>query len=363
LPRKVLLTIDTLGIGGAERQFVMLVKCLPPTWEPLVWSMDDGFYLKILKDSNISVVTCERRSKWSVKPFLNLQRTIKEWQPEVVHSWSWWSAIYSSIICHTFRIPFANGIVRSASIPKDRLALVYLSRLAFLFSDIVISNTQAGLNAWKVPRSKRMVVYNGFDFNRLNFERLPNMASTDKTIVIMTARMSPAKDFFTFLEAAKVLAKIDDKFVFWVVGNGPEKSKIMNKFDDLIREGKVILFDGGNEVIQLVQKAHIGVLMSNRAEGCSNSIMEYMACGLPVICSDGEGNRELVKNGETGFIVQPKDINALVEKILYLKQNATIAIRMGDAGEKRIYNEFSLETMVTNTVHLYEKLIYQKQVG
>jgi glycosyltransferase involved in cell wall biosynthesis len=208
-----------------------------------------------------------------------------------------------------------------------------------------------------------MVVYNGFDFNRLNFERLPNMASTDKTIVIMTARMSPAKDFFTFLEAAKVLTKIDDKFVFWVVGNGPEKSKIMNKFDDLIREGKVILFDGGNEVIQLVQKAHIGVLMSNRAEGCSNSIMEYMACGLPVICSDGEGNRELVKNGETGFIVQPKDINALVEKILYLKQNATIAIRMGDAGEKRIYNEFSLETMVTNTVHLYEKLIYQKQVG
>jgi glycosyltransferase involved in cell wall biosynthesis len=64
----------------------------------------------------------------------------------------------------------------------------------------------------------------------------------------------------------------------------------------------------------------------------SNSIMEYMACELPVICTDSGGNRELVVDGETGFIIPPEDVDSFTEKLLFLKNNPDISHRMGNEG-------------------------------
>jgi glycosyltransferase involved in cell wall biosynthesis len=113
----------------------------------------------------------------------------------------------------------------------------------------------------------------------------------------------------------------------------------------------------GTEVLSLVCQAHVGVMLTNvifAAEGLSNSIMEYMACGLPVICTDSGGNRELVIEGETGLLVPPGDVEAVVRQLRSLRDDPEMAGRMGRAGRKRIATVFTVDALVSGTVAAYE---------
>src|SRR5262249_41091338 len=113
-------------------------------------------------------------------------------------------------------------------------------------------------------------------------------------------------------------------------------------------------------VEEIVETFDIGVL-STFTEGISNSIMEYMALRKPVVATDGGGTRELVVDGETGFLVPPGNPDALAAKIEYLLDHPDIAKGMGEAGEVRLRREFSITRMVERTAKLYELAMVQSQ--
>ena len=114
---------------------------------------------------------------------------------------------------------------------------------------------------------------------------------------------------------------------------------------DLVNEG-IVQFPGpGLEVLQHVRNAHAGVLMTNPShgqEGLSNSLMEYMACGLPVVCSAGGGNREVVIDETTGFVIAPFDAEGLAKRLAWLREHEFERGAMGDAGRRRIRDVFSI---------------------
>ena len=114
------------------------------------------------------------------------------------------------------------------------------------------------------------------------------------------------------------------------------------------------------EILGLVRRADVGVLMTNprlASEGLSNSIMEYMALGLPVVCGDGGGNPELVQDGTTGFVVRPSDTSELASRLSRLRSDPALCTAMGGAGRARISDEFSLERMVRNMLRVYAEAI------
>ena len=122
----------------------------------------------------------------------------------------------------------------------------------------------------------------------------------------------------------------------------------------------------GLEVLELVRDADVGVLMTNPAlacEGLSNSIMEYMALGLPVVCGDGGGNRELVEDGITGFVIPPADPAPLVERLTYLHDHEEVRRAMGAAGRARISRDFSVDTMIRRMLDVYAEAIDAVQAG
>ena len=92
------------------------------------------------------------------------------------------------------------------------------------------------------------------------------------------------------------------------------------------------------------------------ASGISNSVLEYMAAGKPVIATDLGGTKELIINGETGLLVKHREIDELVNNIEYLLDHPRVAREMGNAGRERIKTEFSLERMVQSYIRLYNEL-------
>jgi glycosyltransferase involved in cell wall biosynthesis len=354
---KVLMLKEALPSGGAERQLALIVKHLPDEWERRVWAMGGGPFADVIAGGGHQVDVCPRSARFDVRPAASLWRLIRSWRPDVVHSWDWMSSLAAYPLCRALGIPIVDGTIRSGIAARRRSTLHRLSRLG---ASLIVANSSAGLSAWGVDPAKGRVVYNAFDPERLSLcetttERTPSFSAG--CTVVMTGRMMPHKDFSTLIAAAR---RLDDeapgRWRFLLLGNGPQRSQLVQEAGPLVHRGVVSFVDPGLEVLPLVREADIGVLMSDESqhrEGCSNAIMEYMSCRLPVVCSAGGGNPELVLAGITGTLVPAGDSSALADALQYLHEHPDVAHRLGLAGQERLRKVFTVDSMVRSLLRVY----------
>lgn len=355
--RRVLLVCDDLENGGKQRQLALLARALPAHWERRVFSIRNGPYRAVLRDAGIAIDVHERRHRWDVSPAWPLWSLLHTWRPDVVHAWGWMGSTASLIGSRALGIAHIDGSIRRGTMTRTW----YDPRtLGLRASDHVIANSLAGLRAWGISERRGRVVHNGFDPARFRLCEPGDRPQVPFTVV-MTGRMAPEKDFSTFVRAARsVSGGLDTSWKFICVGSGPDRARLLAEADDLLSSGIVELVDGGLEVLSQVCRAHVGVLMTNtrlHAEGCSNSILEYMACRLPVVCIDSGGNREVVIDGETGLFVPTGDAESLAHALRVLRSDPRLAEYLGSSGRDLLRIRFSLDAMVAGTVAVYEEAL------
>lgn len=364
---KVLILVDCLDNGGLERQMALLASRLPEEWKRHVWAIDGGPFEPYLRERGVPLTVHGRSSRRDPRPAFALARDLARWRPDVVHSWSWMSALAAGPACRALDIPHVDGMIQSGALEPDHTRL---KRLGMRMATLVVANTQAGLDAWDVGPGKGRVVYNGLDDSRLPEPAAAERSDGDSServgpfTVVMTGRMVPVKHYDVVIAAARALGERAAGWRFVLVGEGEDRARLQREARDLVEAGTVVFPEPGLEVLELVRDADVGVLMTDPAlafEGLSNSIMEYMALGLPVVCGDGGGNPELVEHGTTGFIIPPGDAAALADRLAYLQGDDGVRRRMGAAGRERILREFSVETMVARMIAVYEEAIARRR--
>jgi glycosyltransferase involved in cell wall biosynthesis len=319
---KLLLVTDSLANGGAERQLAILARYLPQEWDRRVWSWSEGPYGEVLEQQGVEVTVCRRRSRFDVTPGLRLWRDILEWQPDIVHTpFGWMSPVASAIPCRLLGIPLVDGRMRTGSLWRHG---TYKNKLGLSFATRVIANSQAGLSALGIGPPRGRVIYNCFESRRLeHLDRRRPDGAEGRTLVVMAARMERSKDYATFIETARTLARDDpDRWLFLAIGDG----------------------------VLMTDPRHL-------AEGCSNALMEYMACGLPCVASESGGNAELIEDGATGYIIPPRDAERLASRLKFLADHPTVAWRLGDAGRARSLSLFCEERFLREMASLYEEAI------
>jgi len=263
-------------------------------------------------------------------------------------------------------VPLVDGTIRLGR-PNRECGRRRRSLLSF--SDVVVANSRAGLEAWRVPPEKGRIVYNAFDPARLEMNQGLSRATAGRRsseqrpfTVVMTARMHDHKDFDTLLAAARLVVSrsTPSAWRFLLVGDGPTRQKVEAAAAELVSMGVARFASPGLEVLPLVAEADVGVLMTNdatHAEGCSNSILEYMASGIAVVCCDSGGNKELVTDGVSGYVVPPGDAAALAHRLELLRAEPGRREKMGAAGRARLVRDFSLERMVGAYVGIYDDCV------
>jgi glycosyltransferase involved in cell wall biosynthesis len=336
------------------------VKSLPEDWARRVWSLDGGPFAALIREGRVPVDVHERSWRWDVTPTLSLWQLIKAWQPDLIHTNGYMSTLAAVPFARSFRIPLVDGSIRQANIPTYRGRIL---KWSLRWSDRVIANSQAGLRAFGIESARGRVVYNGFAADRL--DACDHVRTTKEHLftVIMVGRMHPMKDYLTYVDAARLLAAKQDGWRFIAVGDGPLRDSLMNTATDLVEKGLLSFPEPTLEVLPYIAQADVGVLLTKEGvheEGCSNAVMEYMACGLPVICSASGGNHELVLHGQTGFIIESGNPGALAERVLWLRSDAERARKMGRAGRERIRVEFSVENLVAGTLAVYEEVLREE---
>jgi glycosyltransferase involved in cell wall biosynthesis len=352
---KVLLLADSLSAGGAERQFSLLCRSLQQRGIVVkVHSLDNGLFARELRDFSIDLTVTERKGRYDTRPIQRISHIISDFRPDVVHSWGWMSTFSAHLHCKLKRIPLI-GSVRCAFVSKKKKIRDLLEKR---LCDLVISNSLAGLEAYRVSSRKGRVVYNGFEIERVpsaECERYPD------TVVIMVARMGPEKDWKCFADAIHLLQRRSgmEGVRYIGIGDGPDRNRITEYCKDLLQAGILSLPGFLDEPIKEVCKSHVGVLATTHGvqEGTSNSILEYMACKLPVVCSRSGGNLETVDESETGLLVTPGNAQELADAVERLCLDRNLAESMGKKGRQKLEDNYTVEKMTDDTIGVYSELL------
>lgn len=354
----VLYITDSLNIGGAERQLLLLANNLPENWTPIIVSLCKGPLFEVARKSGIHTILVERKNKFdALGPILAIKEIARRIHPDIIHSWGWMSTMLATIVQYSLSIPLVSGVVRLGGIPNQkRRRIKFASRLG----NITIGNSRAGLGAWNVPEQRGRVVHNGFDWTRLphSFNKVTTISDSFK--VIMIANMAPRKDWEAFIRVAELshLLHKNRKISFIGYGTGPLRNQLLDQSNNILETGTLQLPGKTDNPIKVCMEADIGVLFSTFGEGISNTIMEYMACELPVICSNSGGNPELIEDRITGFLVDRcNPTEQILERILWLQDHKLESENMGIAGKYRLENYFSVEKLVKRTINVYKELL------
>lgn len=181
-----------------------------------------------------------------------------------------------------------------------------------------------------------------------------------KIRVILTARMIVEKGIFLLTEAAERLRKkYEDKVEFLLVGGLDDHPGAITKEQlDAVCDGNYIQWLGyRTDVCDLLKSCHIVAFPSYYMEGLPKSLIEADAIGRPVITSNSVGCKETVIDGETGFLIKPKDVDALTEKLDLLLSNSDLRQQMGKKAREYAEKYFDIEVVKQRHLDIYNELV------
>ena len=360
---RILIFIGTLRSGGKERRLVELLSYLKrhTDYEMLVVLRQDKIDYPAFYNLDIPhMLLTENYKKKDVRLPLRFYKICKEFKPDIIHTWGAMPASVAWPTAFLRKIPHVNSQITSAPPARNVWTLsAVLNKVNFLFSDVILSNSQAGLTSHKPPERKSRVIYNGVNLER--FKNLPDTVEVRKKYnintpfsVIMVASFSDNKDFDLFVSIAEIVSRKRKDISFVCVGDGEHRERLAKK----AKENHNIIFTGRiNDVESLVNACDIGVLFSPNGEGLSNAIIEYMALSKPVIANDAGGTHEIVQDGINGFLVTDEQPAEIVDMILGLINDPKKRHEMGLAGRQLIENKFSVEKMGAEFLKVYDQVV------
>jgi glycosyltransferase involved in cell wall biosynthesis len=217
-----------------------------------------------------------------------------------------------------------------------------------------------------VPASRVVVVHEGIDLGHVLAAPAANLHAElwlphHAPIVGNVAALVPHKGQRHLIEAAAlVLKKIPDaRFV--IAGEGELRESLERQIRDHHLEKHFFLVGFRPDVLS-VHKAFDLFVMSSVTEGLGTSLLDAMACGKPIVATTAGGMPEVVRNGETGLLVPPRDHEAMAGAIVKLLTDEPTRRAMGVAGEARAREHFSAERMVQDTLAVYRRVAMHPHV-
>jgi glycosyltransferase involved in cell wall biosynthesis len=350
--------IGQLVRGGAERQLIYTADALKAHgWSQVIVTFNTG-------DAWESVVEASGIPLWRVQPHPNklwrlvqFYRLVQRWRPQIIHSWSRHTNVYTAGLGLTPNIKRVLAF-RGNPLVNNNSGQAYQRvpfGFAYRWADVIVSNSQvaldqaaaAGLKMRQPRLIENIIVVQG--------RAQPGISAVAPHIVA-AGYLVPLKAYDVLLQALGRLAQAGYTFELSLAGDGPERERLQTLADSLGIADRVHLLGEIDTVPDLFASAHLMVHPS-LSEGLSNSILEAMAEGLPVIATRADGNLEIVSHEQNGLLVPPSDPAALAEAIERLLTDPDLRCRLGQNGLNMVRQRFGVDRAVRQHEDLYHSLI------
>jgi L-malate glycosyltransferase len=359
----ILLVGDTLSMGGTEQQFTEIARGLARAgWDIRVTCLRaEGPLRARLEDVGIELWSCGEGSLKSptlVRSIWRLSRYIRHEKIGIVHSFDFYSNLYGVLAAKIARI----GVVIASQRDLGNLRTLAQQRINLMMLRLahrVLANSEAA--AARVRESTRVrpehlvVVRNGVDTVRF---RPGESAGGARHVRVFgaVANLRPEKGLTDLVRAAALVRAEhpDVHLVIW--GEGPLRPTLEALIQHLGLDHVVELRGHAQEAEKALSTVDAFILPS-LSESCSNSLIEAMAMGLPVIASSTGGNPELVLDGRSGLLARPGDPADLARAMARIMNDPAVAAGLASEAAQRARTEFSLPRMLAGIEALYTSVL------
>jgi glycosyltransferase involved in cell wall biosynthesis len=367
--------VDSLRVGGAERQFLNLVaglRALDVSVHVACFRAQGDFAGELAAQGVrlIELPISSLPSPVTAARACSLARLLRRERIDVVHTTTLYPNLLGVTAARLAGTPAIVASVRDMGTMWNR-RLLALQRFVCRFADAVVTNAEAIANRLESQgwdRSRIEVIGNGVTPNGLPAGSHPGFRRelglpADAPLVGVVGRLHWIKGLEDFVAAAARVAARFPAAHFLVVGpihSFPEYERRATELrrigDELGLGPRLVLTGLRRDVPQLLTELSVSV-SSSLAEGLSNTLLESMAAGVPVVATAVGGTPEVVADGVTGILVPPRDPAALADGICRLLAAPELASRMGRAGRQRVEDRFGPALMVERTRQLYLRLL------
>lgn len=370
MQKSVLHLIPSFHQGGSEQQAVQLVKLLHAdgTYRVHVACLEKkGVLLNEIERAGFTDIPEFRlNSFYDVNMVRQLRRCgkfIRDNNIDIVQSRDFYTNIFGMAAAAMARVPVRIAAKRETGMRSSTQR--FIERRAFGLSHAIVANAERVkdyLIESGVPGAKISVIYNGVDMERLSltgpdrekilFEfGLPTVDSM-KFVTIVANLRSTVKNHGMFLRAAANVNREVSNVGFVIAGEGDLVEETKAFAAELGLTGKAFFLGRCEKVAELLAISSICVLTSE-SEGFSNSILEYMAAGKPVVATDVGGAAEAIVQNETGFLVAAQDHQTLADRLIELLNDREKSERMGNKARQVANAKFSLAARKDKTLQMY----------
>jgi len=365
---RVALVTRSLMTGGAQRHIVKLCQTVDPT------EVELSVFLLIRDEPTDLVHEVPAHVPVYISPYRRHHPLVLNWLAgqcrragiQVIHSFLWTADAFASLAGS--RLP---GIRLICSERGDRgdanfytpVKNLYDRLITFRKADRACANSEFGRHLLKglgCEENKIRVIHNGIELAKL--DALPRLNIRKELgwpdTAIILGVVSRLIDYKGLDVIVRGMASLKDRYPVYcvVIGDGPLQAEMKLLCEHLNVEDRIIFAGRKSPAESWIKDFDIAALVPRAdTEHCSNSILEYMACGKPVVATSVAGNPELVDNGKTGWLVPKNDVETTVAAIQRLIEAPEQARLMGEHGRARIESRFDMVRVAENFTRLWQE--------
>jgi glycosyltransferase involved in cell wall biosynthesis len=364
----IVFIITSLNVGGAETQVVQLAKKLKEKGLKIgiVALIESSDFDSELLSMNIPVVFLNmRRGVPNPLAILSILKIFKNWKPTIVHSHMFHANIITRIAMILYRTSVNISTIHSIDEGGHFRELAY--RLSDSFCNLTTHVCKIGAERYKsiaaIPDGKILFVPNGLDVNRycpneqIRSKKRSELKINDKFVWLAVGNLLSEKNYPNMLQAFSILLKYNHlNAILLIAGKGPLDNNLRVIAKKLNISDNIHFLGLRRDVKELMNAADAYV-MSSSIEGLAMVLLEASSSGLPVVATDVGGNREIVIDCLSGFLVSPNNSIALanaMERIMNMKP--TELKDMGSYGRNHIEQNYNMDNIVSNWIAIYNDM-------
>lgn len=366
------------GTGGMENGMVMLFNNLPASKyrHAVICLAGYGDFRKRIHRQDITFHDLGKQAGNDLSWMPRLARLLKQLGVDILHTRNL-NAMEAQFVAAWARVPGrVHGEHGRDIYDLDGTNWKYnlLRRAAKHFIHQYVAVSQ-DLAQWltrtiAVPPARVNQIYNGVDGQRFHPRQgpRPDLGRPDffagaQVVIGSVGRIAAVKDYPTLLQAFARLLEIHNapaSLRLVLVGDGPQRQECMQLAENLSIGSQQVWFPGDRQDIDEWMRAMDVFVLPSIGEGISNTILEAMASGLPVVASRVGGNPELIQDGGNGTLFPVGDQEALAQALLLYSQDAQSRERAGKSARQRIEQNFIIERMARSYEAVYDKVLSRK---
>jgi glycosyltransferase involved in cell wall biosynthesis len=380
-PIRVLLFVNGFGMGGTERHVVNLVGALDRSRFDvrLACFKRWGHLLGEIENRSVPIREYPIDSLHNLRTLhqqLRFARDLVRDRIQIVHTHNFYANVFALPAARLAGVRVVLASIRDTGVYQTPMQK-HVQKMACRMAHRVVVNADA-IRSWLVAdgyrRDRIVVIRNGIDLSGFQSPRDVREVRreldvpADAPLVVMVSRLHELKGLDDFLDAAAILSGRRRDLHFLVVGERFKArsgewerdgvyQQVLERQAQRLGIADRVRFTGFRlDVPSLLAASTVSVLPS-LSEGLSNTVLESMAAGVPVVTTSVGGTPEAVTDGETGLLVVPRDPPALARAIGRVLDDPGLARRLGENARDRIERHFSLEGMTRTTEDLYRTLV------